>query len=256
MTAYRSRFGALYLALAVVAGVAVGALIVSLGGGSDTKQSAPAKLDVIKANDRGEIGAQGLAEAVQRRYSIGPDVPLVNVVASRNTLQDGQLNTFRVRYQLIRDQDATFPDDSRLIVLDNAIQYSLCGTGSSCAIPGQASAERLLLLRRMGLELALRTMRTDSQIGNVAIFLRPVPPPPNTDGYVMMFERSRLESGWLKDPIASILGGADRPLKPGDLTPAERAKIEKATRRHLYIGVYQFIGGRDPLLQLVPVPPQ
>jgi hypothetical protein len=256
LTPYRSRFGVLYLALAVIAGIAVGGLIVSLGRGEQSQNTTPTKLDVIKANDRGEIGAQGLAEEVQRRYTLGPNEPLVNVVASRNTLQDGQLNTFRVRYQLVRDQDATFGEDSRLIVLDNAIQYSLCGAARACAIPGQASADRLTLLRRMGLELALRTMRMDSRIGNVAIFLRPVPPPDNTDGYVMMFERSRLEAGWLKDPLAKVLPGGDRPLRPGALTLSESQRIDKATRRHLYIGVYQFVGGRDPLLQLVPVPPQ
>ena len=43
-------------------------------------------------------------------------------------------------------------------------------SGPGCAIPGEATEERGLLLRGMGLELALRTMQFDHAIDNVAVF--------------------------------------------------------------------------------------
>jgi hypothetical protein len=58
----------------------------------------------------------------------------------------------------------------------NGVIYSMCGTGTSCSIgEGKPSAQRLLLLRREALELALYTFR---YIGGVNQVVVTVPPPP------------------------------------------------------------------------------
>jgi hypothetical protein len=255
MAAYRSRFALVYVGLALVAGIAAGAFLVTVTRDKPADEPVSIPSSLLATNERGEIAAQDLAEAVQRSYRLPTNEPLVNVIASRNSLQDGELGYLRVRYQLIRPVDATFDEDSRPVVLDNAIQYSLCGVERNCAIPGEASAERLMLLRRMGAELALRTLRLDDSVDNVTIFLRPVQPPGNADSYVLLFERDQLEQNLLSKPLGDVLPGIGVQLVPGQMTQAQQTKVDELTRRNLYVGIYQLLGGRDALLQLQPVQP-
>jgi hypothetical protein len=59
----------------------------------------------------------------------------------------------------------------------NGVIYSMCGTGASCSIgEGKPSAQRLLLLRREALELALYTFR---YVGGVNQVVVTIPPPPS-----------------------------------------------------------------------------
>jgi hypothetical protein len=198
-----------------------------------------------------------IADQVQRNYRLPNGDELVNIVASRNTLQDGNLGYLHVRFQVIRPGDGFKDKDSLLVQPDDAIQYSLCGAGQSCAIPGTASSDRGILVRRMGLELALRTMKFDPSVDNVTVFLGPIPPPAGVDAVVLMYRRNVLESqnpGILSQPISRTLPGSGRRIEPG-LMPADVARrVDQLTRSNLYYGVYQLIGGRDALLQLQPFP--
>ena len=199
-----------------------------------------------------------IADQVQRNYRLPNGDELVNVVASRNTLQDGNLGYLRVPLPDPPPRPTASKDkDSLLVQPDDAIQYSLCGAGQSCAIPGTASTDRGILVRRMGLELALRTMKFDPSVDNVTVFLGPIPPPAGVDGVVLMYRRNVLESqnpGILSQPISRTLPGSGRRIEPG-LMPADVARrVDQLTRSNLYYGVYQLIGGRDALLQLQPFP--
>lgn len=251
LSGYKRRFAGVYLALALVAGMGLGALVVLAAFGGDDAKPAP-RANAIQPAEEGELGAIALAEAVQRNYRLPTGQELVSVIASRNTLQDGNLGYLRVRFQVIRPADATFAKDSKLIELDNAMQFSLCGSAPACAIPGQASAERGVLVRRMGLELAVRMMKLDSSVQNVSVFLRPIPPPQGTDGYVLVFRRNALERSLLTTPIEETLPGAGKRVSVGQMTPTQIQRIDQLTRRNLYVGVYQLIGGRDAVLQLQP----
>jgi hypothetical protein len=198
-----------------------------------------------------------IADQVQRNYRLPNGDELVNVVASRNTLQDGNLGYLRVRFQIIRPGDGFKDKDSLLVQPEDAIQYSLCGAGQSCAIPGTASADRGILVRRMGLELALRTMKFDPSVDNVTVFLGPIPPPQGVDGVVLMYRRNVLESqspGILSQPIGRTLPGSASLIQPGQMPSAVARRVDQLTRSNLYYGVYQLIGGRDALLQLQPFP--
>ena len=162
-----------------------------------------------------------------------------------------------MRYQIIRPADGTKEKDSVLVQPDDAIQYSLCGAGQACAIPGTASADRGILVRRMGLELALRTMKFDPSVDNVTVFLGPIPPPAGVDGVVMMFRRNVLEKqnpGLFSQPLSRILPGSGSLIQPSQMPSAVARRVDQLTRSNLYYGVYQLIGGRDALLQLQPFP--
>jgi hypothetical protein len=257
LSGYRRRFGIVYVVLALVTGVAVGALIVEALRDPAPTETTPKGATQFRPSEPGELGAMQIADAVQRNYRLPNGDELVNVVASRNTLQDGNLGYLHVRFQIIRPADGTKDKDSVLVLPDDAIQFSLCGAGRSCAIPGTASSDRGLLIRRMGLELALRTMKFDPSVDNVTVFLGPIPPPAGVDAVLMMFRRDVLENanpGLFSQPLSRILPGAGSRIEPGKMPSDVARRVDQLTRSNLYYGVYQLLGGRDALLQLQPFP--
>ena len=252
-TAYHSRFVAVYVALALVVGIGAGALVISLLK-ADPEPAAPVAT-AFTPSRAGELGAVELAEDVQRKYRRQNGQELVGVVASRNTLQDGNLGLIRVRYQYIQPADSGADSDSKIVAPDSAIQYSLCGTSVACAIPGAASPTRFALLRRQGLELAIRTFQNDSSVDNVAVFLRPVEPSAGWEGYALVFDRAvlnRNEPGLLTHSLGETLPGKAKTITPAALKAPQITRIEKLTRPYLYLFRYQLLGGRDALMQLQP----
>lgn len=98
----------------------------------------------------------------------------------------------------------------------NAILYKMCGLGPGCSITGKASAERLMLVRREALELALYTFQYVSGADQVVVFLPPVlrPMPATgsakkakvtTDPTDAVFFRASDLSGQLSQPLTSTL---------------------------------------------------
>jgi len=253
-SAYRGRFVVVYFVLAVVVGIAIGGLAVVLG--SPEKQTAT-PTPVFTPSITGENGAIELASEVQHTYRSANDTPFVNIVATRNTLQDGNLGLLRVRYQVIQPADASSDRDSRILVPDGAIQYSLCGSGANCSIPGTATELRGSLLKREALELAVRTLQNDQAVGNVVVFLRPFQPPQGSsfEGYVLMLNRpqvQRNEPALLTKPIATTLPGAGSKLTQEQMTPGQARRVDELAQSHLYLYRYQLIGGRDALMALQP----
>lgn len=251
--AYKRRFVAMYFALALVVGVSVGAFVVALS--QTDHAAAPRAASEFTPSRAGELGAVELAEAVQRKYRRANGDELVGIVASRNTLQDGNLGLIRVRYQYIQPSDSSEQRDSKLIAPDSAIQYSLCGANPACAIPGTASPTRFALLRREGLELAVRTLQNDSTVDNVAVFLRPVAAPASWEGYALVFDRAELnrdEPGLLSRPASETFPGSSKTITPAQLKKAQIDGIDRLTRPYLFLFRYQLLGGRDALMQLQP----
>ncbi len=256
LSGYRRRFGVVYAVLALVAGIGIGALIVAALRDPAPAETFPKGATQFRPSEPGELGAMQIADQVQRNYRLSNGDELVNVVASRNTLQDGNLGYLRVGYQIIRPADGTKDKDSLIVQPDDAIQFSLCGSAANCTIPGTASAERGLLVRRMGLELALRTMKFDPSVDNVTVFLRPMPAD-GSDGVVLMYRRNVLENanpGLLSQPISRTLPGSGSIMQPGQMRADVARRVDQLTRSNLYYGVYQLLGGRDALLQLQPFP--
>lgn len=255
LSAFRSRFAVVYLVLAVVAGAAIGSFVVLLMSPED-KTASPASKPIGTAKT-GEPGAIDIADQVQRLYRRVDGSELVHVVASRNTLQDGNGGYLRVRYQYIQPGDASEERDSLPVRVDDAIQYSLCGSGAQCSIPGAANVARGTLLRREALELAVRTLQRDERVENVTVFLRPFTPPEgsNFEGVVYVFNRSfisRNDPSLLSRSIAETLPGAGQRMTPALVTQAEFDRINELTQPYLYLYRYQLLGGRDVLMQLQP----
>jgi hypothetical protein len=252
-TAYGSRFTAVYLGLALVAGIGVGAFLVTLMR-PDKIESTPMPAQ-FKPLQKGELGARELAGAMQRKYLLPNGNEFVEVLTSRNTLQDGQGGYFRVRYQSVEPKDATGPPDTRLLKPASSIHYDLCGSDQECALPGEFTPQEESLLRREGLELAVRTFRNDSVVDNVAVFLNPAQAKAPWAGYALVFDRKELQRAHpelLENPLGATLPDTRRTLMPSQLDANHAARIDSLTLPYLYLYRYKILGGRDALMQLQP----
>ena len=102
------------------------------------------------------------------------------------------------------------------VLAGNAVLYKMCGLGPSCSIAGKASAERLTLVRREALELALYTFQYVGGANQVVVFLPPVLHPAAVPGQpkkvkvttdptdAVFFKASDL-AGELSHPLTSTL---------------------------------------------------
>ncbi len=102
------------------------------------------------------------------------------------------------------------------VLSGNGVLYKMCGLGPSCTIAGKASAQRLMLVRREALELALYTFNYVGGVDQVVVFLPPVLHPtavPGQPGKVKVtadptdavFFRASDLSGELSHPLTDTL---------------------------------------------------
>jgi hypothetical protein len=115
------------------------------------------------------------------------------------------------------------------VLSGSAILYQMCGLGPGCSIVGKASAERLMLVRREALELALYTFQ---YIGadQVVVFLPPVVRTTpvtgqpkkvklTTDPTNAVFFRSSDLASELSHPLAASLTGQTPSVSTVDAAP-------------------------------------
>jgi hypothetical protein len=215
---FRAVFGTLI-------GIAIGAIVVAVtvvmdNNDKSTTQAAP--WSSWRPLDSGTLGARDIADHVAPLYRISPVdqldvitvVNLANSTAAQTAAANGTpTNGLQVAVQFD-------PSSSQISLLSgNTIAYNLCGVGGkNCAIGvGQPSSDRLLLLRREGLELALYTLKYISGVQNVVTILPPGhtqqtstlsanPPAPNAKSssqpvdIALLFSRDELKP-WLTLPL-------------------------------------------------------
>lgn len=106
-----------------------------------------------------------IAEHVAPQYTSSPGHLLVNVSGGPQEIA-GQPVALFVR-----------SSGSKPVQLEEqGVFYQLCGTGPNCSIPGKASVQRGLLVRREALELALYTFHYVSGASQVVVTFPPPPP--------------------------------------------------------------------------------
>jgi hypothetical protein len=130
--------------------------------------SAPAPAPSIpwtswKLTENGVDPAQQIAERVGPQYKLPNGHELVSVIGGPQAV-GGQPVVVALRSS--GSEPAPLPS--------NGVFYQLCGTGPSCSIPGKASVQRGLLVRREALELALYTFH---YIGEASQVIVTSPPP-------------------------------------------------------------------------------
>jgi hypothetical protein len=265
----------------------IGAIVVAVSVAVGGRHSAPAgaKWSQWKPPNDGTQGAQDIANFVAPFYRIDAvnQLALVTVVnlesaaaaqaqaqaAASGTASSGTASGLQVAVR-------PSPTSSQVSLLSgNTIAYNLCGIGGkNCAIGvGKPSADRLLLLRREALELALYTFKYIGNTQNVVAILPPghtqasstlsrkPPSSPRAQAaakpidIAVLFVRPEL-SPLLKHPLAQILP-EQVPPTVGEMRKApEAGLVDQLTARGLFSEQLQQAQDGSNLIVLNPLPPQ
>ena len=175
-TGFQSRFTAIYIALAVIGGIGLGAFVVVLARPSSPPEPA---WSAFEPNGSALAVTRQIANRVTRSYRSRGN-QLVAAFAGPPTVgaqgTDGA-SEVPVRVIAVRPDTSTGQAEESEVAVEDAAksyQFVLCGLGRGCSIPdGVASPEREALLRREALELALYTLKYVDSLESVTIFLPP-----------------------------------------------------------------------------------
>ncbi len=276
---HSEKFRAVTTALAGLAVVAILlALTILVRSGA---AGAPAKWSDWVPPDGGMLGARQIADHLAPFYRIsGVDqlavVTVVNLTrpggASTGGASSSNSSSSSTGLQVAVRSD---PSSSAVTVLNGTtIGYNLCGIGgSNCAIGvGQPSAQRLLLLRREALELALYTLKYIGGAQSVVAILPPGHPapatalsatPPFASGapaakpvdVALLFQRDEM-SPWLTQPLSATLPEQYPPSVAQMSTAPEAPLVDQLTGRLLFAEHLKQAQDGSGLMVLDPLPPQ
>jgi hypothetical protein len=246
---FRGRFLLIYGFLAfVLAGAAVALVVLLTGPGSspDTPWSA-----WEPDGDAAEVPQQ-IADHVAAQYRLPDGQQLVGVQATPPRVQDVPIGAIATRKPPSVGSSEPLID---VFPAEESLVYILCGLGENCAIEGGApSAERLRLLRRESLELALYTFRYVEGTNYVVTFLPPAPG--EQPSLALLFRRGELEPQ-LDQPLRTTLPD-ETPPQPEALAPSEVVTIDKLTETSVFRFQFQQLQDGRAVLVLndpsLPVP--
>lgn len=270
---HASKFRA---AMGLLVGLGIGAIavvaVILIGG----KKSSPSvQWSSWQPSDSGLTGAREIADHVAPLYRISGTnqlavvtvVNLANSAAAQAALAGGSPN------QTSGLQIAVQPNSSAgslSLLSGNTIAYNLCGLGSTdCAIGvGTPSPNRLLLLRREALELALYTFKYISGTANVVAILPPghtvssctLCSKPNQHATVkpvniaLLFLHDEL-SPWLGTPLSATLPEQFPPTVDQMPSAPEAGLVEQITARGMFTENIEQAQDGSNLLVLKPLPP-
>ncbi len=149
--------------------------------------------------------------------------------------------------------------DVQIVQGDGAL-YTLCGLGPHCSIAtGKPSTQRMLLLRREALELALYTFKYVDGVENVAVLMPPRPGERNitlssgqstkagNQGTALLFQKKDYEPQ-LSEPLTSTLPEAV-PSIAGMPSSPEASAVETLTAPTMFL--VSIVQGQDASAYLV-----
>jgi len=279
--------GRFRLITALLVALGIGALVIAgaiAAGGRTSAPPAP-KWSEWQPTDHGTLGARDIADFVAPFYRIDNihQLAVVTVVnlesaaaaaqqqqaAANGAASSGVANGLQVAVR-------PSPTSSQVSLLGgNTIAYNLCGEGGKdCAIGvGKPSTNRLLLLRREALELALYTFKYISGTQNVVAIL----PPGHTEqtsaltrklptstgsqaatkpvDIAVLFVRQEI-SPLLGHPLRFILPEQDPPTVSQMPSAPEAGLVDQLTARGLFSEQLQQAQDGSNLIVLNPLPPQ
>jgi hypothetical protein len=245
----RKRFLVVYGLLGLVLGAAVAGLVILL---VKPGQSPETVWSSWKPEGDESTLTQEIADHVARSYLLPSGQQLVGVQAAPLRIQDVPIGAIAIR--------RAPPAGSVQIPVDifestDSVVYIMCGFGESCSIPeGTPSPERLRLLRREALELALYTFHYVDDKDSVVAFL---PPAPGDEATLALFFRRGEFEPELDKPLRLTLPAATPPL-PEQIAPGEVATIDRLTVATMFRYEFQQLQDGTAVLVLndpsLPVP--
>ena len=259
------------VATAVLVGVGVAALAVSIAiaAGSDGSASRGSALQWSSWSppDNGRQGAQEIADFIAPYYRATPADQLSVVTAVNLKNPSNPL-------QVAVPAPGSPGSKGGLVPLSpsSTMLYNLCGVNSTnCSIGvGQASSNRLLLLRREALELALYTFKYISGVNTVVAILPPGHTVQGCTGLcskpqqkttikaldiAVAFDRSELRP-WLNTPIRSTLPELLPPTVSAMSKAPEAQLVSIITAHGLFSEHAEQAQDGSTVLVLTPMRPQ
>jgi hypothetical protein len=232
---FRNRFGFLIGALVgvVVAAAAVAAVVLTTGGESSQPGLARDWSSWRPADTDADTGAVEIAQHVAPKYRLDDGTQLVAVLGGPLQIQQIPLSV------------ALRPQGGNIQLLDgNGILYTLNGLGPhGSIIAGKPSAQRLLLLRREALELALYSFRYLKDVDMVVTLLPPPPPKKGAEAQAVqqpteaVFYRPGDLLPQLQVPLGVTLPAATP--RPGSIPTAEARRVDSLTNSNLFQATFQ-----------------
>jgi hypothetical protein len=270
--------------LLVALGIAAVVVAVSVAVAGRRSSPSAARWSQWKPSEGGALGARDIADFVAPFYRIDSvnQLAVVTVVnlesaAAAAAQQQAAANgtTSNTTASGLQVAVRPSPTSSQVSLLSgNTIAYNLCGIGGkNCAIGvGQPSTNRLLLLRREALELALYTFKYISGTQNVVAILPPghteqaatLSKKPPAHGALtttkpvdiaVLFVRQEL-SPLLDHPLADILPEQTPPSVAQMPHAPEAGIVDQLTARGLFSEQLQQAQDGSSLIVLNPLPPQ
>lgn len=276
-TPHSSKFRAATTVLVLVAMVAVVIAVSAAHNATGTGSSAP--WSSWKPPDGGVEGAKDIANHIAPLYRIsGADQLAAVTVKSAGGSSSASSGTTSNQLQVALNQTGTTHPTSSSVQLigGKTIVYNLCGLGTSnCTIgQGSPSGNRMLLLRREGLELALYTLKYIKGITNVVATLppgytqqtgtiSPTPPPsssqsggPTPVNLSVVFNQQGIQP-FLSTPLSATLNTLppEVPQLPQWRNTQEAGLVDQLTARALFSYKYELPADGSYLLVLAPSTP-
>jgi hypothetical protein len=263
-TPHSSKFrSAIFLLLALGVAAVVVAIVVS--GSSSSSHTSGGDWSSWQPSTSGNSGAQEIADYVSPYYRASSANQLAVVTAVNLSDPSNPL-------QIVLPSSGS-PGGVQALPSNGTIAYNLCGLNSTdCSIGvGTPSSDRLLLLRREALELALYTFKYIHGVQTVVAILPPghttqtsctgICPKPHTASstkplnIALAFDRKELQP-WLDRPLRETL---PEPLPPTvtEMPNAPEAELVSVITAHgLFSEHTEQAQDGSNLLVLDPLPPQ
>ena len=273
---HAGKFRAATIALVGIGVVAIVAVVAVIAS-QHTSGTGPS-WSAWKPPDGGNQGAREIADHLAPFYRIsGTDqlavITVLNLGNSSTLSSSSTANNSSSGLQVAVQPD---PSSSSISLLSgHTIAYNLCGVGTNnCSIgAGSPSSDRLLLLRREALELALYTFKYISGTQNVVAIL----PPGHTEAtstlskklptsngsttapkpvdIAVLFVRQEM-SPLLSHPLSQILPEQSPPTVAEMPSAPEAGLVDQVTARGLFSEQLQQAQDGSSLIVLNPLPPQ
>jgi hypothetical protein len=250
---YRMRFALAYLALAVVAGAAVGATVLLLE--EDPKPDAV--WSEWKPTGRESRYSHEIADYVSGRYRLPSGNPLVGVIAGEPQVQT-QGGSVPLQAVAIQHDPEGNSDDISIVPTDQSVMYTLCGLGERCSIKeGDPTFERARLLRREALELALYSFKYVDGLDSVIALLPTNLGKPNDDSddrsTALFFEKNDADVRRALDrPLAQTLLSPRAP-EASEINAIEGLTIDRLTQPRLFFYEFTQTQAGGAVIVLAPV---
>jgi hypothetical protein len=238
------RFMIGYIVVIIMAGAAPTAI--ALLNRSDTAPSSAANWGRLAPESEGFQGARELAEKIATSYKGANGEQLAAITAS-----PGEIQGLPVRYVAIRagQRSRLNAGDVEVVDPEETILYTFCGLGGqrNCALPGEPTAERSLLLRREALELSLYTFKHMKDVKSVISLL---PPPAQDTNLAVFLQRDRRDvEEALDKPLAATLPSLG-PHFVDSITPGEIEAINRITGLWMFRSGFELAPDQSIVLNL------